>query len=254
EGPHLATYAYEIGNPSLTAERGWGSDLLLRITRRRFVADVSAYRMWIDGLVYQAPLLDAATGGPLLDPRLRRYQVYQANQTRATLTGAEARVQWELARGWAVDGTASYVRGVRNVADSAAGIPSGAPLPAMPPARGRVQLRRDGVRWLTGVTLEGALAQGRVPAPAGQTASCTASTTLDGVISGLRPAEFCPTAGFALLHVIVGRRWVIGRRLHAITLGVDNVFDADWRDHLWRAKQVAPQPGRNVRLLYRVSL
>jgi iron complex outermembrane receptor protein len=253
-GPHLATYAYEIGNPALAAERGWGSDVLLRITRARFVADVSAYRMWIDNFVYQAPLLDGATGGPLLDPRLRRYQVYQANQTRAQLTGAEGRVQWEPARGWALDGTLSYVRGVRLAADSTSGVAAGAPLPAMPPARGRVQLRRDGTRWLSGVTFEGALAQRRVPAPAGQTASCAPAVGGDGVITGLRPAEFCPTDGFALLHATLGRRWVIGRRLHAVTVGVDNLFDTDWRDHLWRAKQVAPQPGRNVRVLYRVSL
>ncbi len=31
------------------------------------------------------------------------------------------------------------------------------------------------------------------------------------------------------------------------------LLDAEWRDHLWRAKQVAPQPGRNVKLLYRVT-
>jgi hypothetical protein len=26
-----------------------------------------------------------------------------------------------------------------------------------------------------------------------------------------------------------------------------------WRDHLWRAKQVAPQSGRNLRVLYRMT-
>jgi iron complex outermembrane recepter protein len=253
-GPHLATYAYEIGNPRLNAEQGWGSELLLRVTRPRLVAEMSAYRMWIDGFVYQSPLLDPATGGPLLDPRLRRYQVYQANQTRATLGGAEGRVQWELARAWALDGTLSYVRGVSARADSANGLAAGAPLPALPPGRARVQLRRDGVRWLAGLTVESAMAQRRVPVPLRETTSCTPTTGTDGVISGLRPAEFCPTDGFALVHLTVGRRWVIGRRLHALTAAVDNLLDADWRDHLWRAKQVAPQPGRNVRFLYRVTL
>ena len=70
----------------------------------------------------------------------------------------------------------------------------------------------------------------------------------------LLPAEFCPTPGWALLNGTVGVRWPVGSRLHALTLVVDNALDATWHDHLWRAKQVAPQPGRNLRLLYRVTL
>ena len=72
--------------------------------------------------------------------------------------------------------------------------------------------------------------------------------------AALLPAEFCPTPGWLLLEGSVGRRWILAGRLHAVTLAVDNLLDATWRDHLWRAKQVAPQPGRNVRLLYRVTL
>mgnify|MGYP006280161125 CR=1 FL=1 len=33
-----------------------------------------------------------------------------------------------------------------------------------------------------------------------------------------------------------------------LVVAADNLFDRSWRDHLWRAKQVAPQPGRNVRI------
>jgi iron complex outermembrane receptor protein len=72
--------------------------------------------------------------------------------------------------------------------------------------------------------------------------------------AGLLPPEFCPTPGWALLNGSAGVRWPLGGRLHALTLGVDNALDARWRDHLWRAKQVALQPGRNLRLLYRVTL
>jgi iron complex outermembrane receptor protein len=253
-GPHLATYAYEIGNPRLRAEQGWGTDLFARLARPRLTAEVAAYAMWIDGFVYQSPRLDPVTGAPLLDPRLRRYQVYQASQTDARLTGVEGRLQWELARAWALDGTLSVARGTRTRGDSLGVVPAGAPLPAMPPIRGRLQLRRDGRAWLAGMTLEAAAAQSRIPVPTVPPASCTPGRLVDGVVSGLMPAEFCPTAGFTLVHLVVGRRWLVGNRLHSATLAIDNLFDATWRDHLWRAKQVAPQPGRNLRLLYRLTL
>jgi iron complex outermembrane recepter protein len=41
--------------------------------------------------------------------------------------------------------------------------------------------------------------------------------------------------------------------MHTLTLQVENLTDAVWRDHLSRIKEVAPQPGRNVQLLYRVN-
>jgi iron complex outermembrane receptor protein len=111
------------------------------------------------------------------------------------------------------------------------------------------------------VGTEAAARQGRVPpSPPGvadpAAAACVARAVDDGAQAEaeLLPAEFCPTPGWALLNGSAGVRWPLGGRLHALTLGVDNALDARWRDHLWRAKQVALQPGRNLRLLYRVTL
>jgi iron complex outermembrane receptor protein len=257
-GPHLATYAYEIGNPALRPERGRGVDLFARVDRPGLAAEVAGFVSRIDDFVFQAPLVDAATGLPQRDPRLRRYPVYQAAQAGARLLGAEGRVQWELPLaalpGLALDATASWVRGVRL---DAAGR---GPLPAMPPLRARLQLRRERPRWFASVGTEAAARQGRVPpSPPGvadPAAACVARAVDDGAQAeaGLLPAEFCPTPGWALLNGSAGVRWPLGGRLHALTLGVDNALDARWRDHLWRAKQVALQPGRNLRLLYRVTL
>ena len=41
--------------------------------------------------------------------------------------------------------------------------------------------------------------------------------------------------------------------MHTLTLRVSNILDSEWRDHLSRVKAVAPQPGRNIQLLYRVD-
>jgi outer membrane receptor protein involved in Fe transport len=39
----------------------------------------------------------------------------------------------------------------------------------------------------------------------------------------------------------------------SLTLGVENLLDTRWRDPLWRAGLVAPQPGRNFRLTVQVA-
>ncbi|MCU0627859.1 MAG: TonB-dependent receptor, partial [Gemmatimonadaceae bacterium] len=135
-------------------------------------AEASVFRTAVDGFIYYAPLVDARTGLPQRDPRLRRYVVYQAAQAPAELLGAEGRVQVEPVRGWVADGTVSWVRGTRTDVDE--------PLPAMPPLRGRLQLRRETPRWLLGVGADVIGAQSRVPpAPTGAGATCTVSRGIE---------------------------------------------------------------------------
>ncbi len=55
-------------------------------------------------------------------------------------------------------------------------------------------------------------------------------------------------------NVGAGWRIVRGAQLHTITLKIDNVFNQTFRDHLSRIKAIMPEPGRNVSLLYRMTL
>jgi iron complex outermembrane receptor protein len=48
-------------------------------------------------------------------------------------------------------------------------------------------------------------------------------------------------------------RLLLGGRIHSLTLRVDNAFDQEYRDHLSRVKEIMPEPGRNLSLLYRVE-
>jgi iron complex outermembrane recepter protein len=45
----------------------------------------------------------------------------------------------------------------------------------------------------------------------------------------------------------------LGSRLHSITLRADNLFNAEIREHLSRTKEIIPEAGQNVSLLYRVQ-
>ncbi len=264
-GPHLATYAYEVGNPQLRAERGTGFDVFARFDRGAVQGEVAVFAMRMTDFIYQRPLLDSVTGEPVRDRRLRRYNVYQADQADARMHGAEGRVIWRLpaAPQLTIDATLSWVHGTQR-ADPGAEIRGTraaarwVPLPAMPPLRSRAEARWDARWWTVTTGLEAAARQGRVP-PAPETlgsTTCTlaASSAVAGVSApALLPAEFCATSGWLLANASVARRLLRGGQLHEITLSADNLFDVDWRDHLWRAKQVAPQPGRNLRVHYRWS-
>jgi iron complex outermembrane receptor protein len=67
-----------------------------------------------------------------------------------------------------------------------------------------------------------------------------------------RPGEFeTPTPGYQLVHLDAGYRWTALGRVHTVSLRLDNLTDVEYREHLSRLQE--PQPGRNVRLLYRVA-
>jgi len=62
-----------------------------------------------------------------------------------------------------------------------------------------------------------------------------------------------PTDGYAVADASVALRLRQGGRFHAFTLRVDNVTDTEYRNHLSRTKEIMPEPGRSVSLLYRIT-
>jgi iron complex outermembrane receptor protein len=61
------------------------------------------------------------------------------------------------------------------------------------------------------------------------------------------------TAGYSIADLAAGIRLLAGSSLHTLTLRVDNVTNRAYRDHLSRVKDIMPEPGRNVSLLYRFT-
>jgi len=144
EGPHLATYTYEIGNPDLEEEIGLGADVFLRVTRDRFRAEVAGFRNQIDNYIYARNTGDLSpTGLP----------VYQHVNEDAVLVGFEGSAQWSVTERFVLDGTVSYVRGTLTATDE--------PLPQIPPLHGRVGARYETQRFFVAAGWRGAARQDR---------------------------------------------------------------------------------------------
>lgn len=227
DGPHLADYAYDIGNPALRPEVGYGLDLFVRAARPRLALEAAVFANRVGGYIYYRP-----TGE--IDDRLRRFPVFQADQADALFAGAEGRAQVALLPGLALDATLAYTRATR--------LSEGDPLPAIPPLSLSADLRYETQRFSASLGYEGAAAQNRVPRP---------------IASPVAPGETIvperPTPGYGLLSAHLGARLPWGGGLHAVSLQGRNLTNAVWRDHLSRVKDVAPQPGRSVALVYRVQ-
>lgn len=145
EGPHLATYSFEIGNPDLEAETGLGIDLFARVHRDRFKGEIAVFRNAIENYIY--PRNTGATSRTDLP-------VYQHVGEDAVLAGLEGSAEWRALTNLVVDATASYVRGTLTRTDE--------PLPMIPPLNGRVGARYETPRYFLGAGWKAAARQDRI--------------------------------------------------------------------------------------------
>ena len=228
DGPHLAAYSYDVGNPRIGQETGLGVDAFVRVERPRLRAELAVFGNRMAGFIFPRNTGELGSQG-------QRWKFQYTNED-ATLLGAEGDFEWTLRQHVVVEATASYVAGtIRGDRDTIPGI-GGEPdrvesqhLPLMPPLNGRIGMRHETPRWSYGAGVRLAAAQTKLGDFETRTAG---STTAD-------------------LHV--GYRLVLGGRLHAFTLRAENLLDAEIREHLSRTKEIMPAAGRNLSLLYRVQ-
>lgn len=216
-GFHAAVGTYDVGNPKLGTERSTGFESGLRAQSSRVFAQLNGYYNRIDG--YITPV---ALDTPRDLDGMKVPSVTFAGRD-AVLTGVEAQVESKMVHhlvgGVMGDLTRAFIRGSREV------------LPYIPAARLGGSLRYDNGRVSVGGEMRHVLAQRRV---------------LDDGLD-------VPTEAYTLVDLTAGWLFTVGgRHVHALTLRVDNAFDARYREATSRIKRFAYNPGRNVVLVYKL--
>lgn len=225
EGPHLANFAYEIGNPGLSREHGWGSELFFRVSREHYHLHAALFRNQMNNYIFPQD-----TG----EPSIRRddLNTFQFTENKVLMTGAEASGQIMLHRRLLAGGTASYVRA--DFIEDDASFPflvlenKEASVPMMPPLNSRLFLEYGHSRLKIGGAARLSAQQNRTD-------------------------QFEePTDAYTVFDLYTQYHTTRGHMLHTFSLTVENLADTEYRNHLSRIKSVMPEPGRNVKLLYRV--
>lgn len=212
EGPHLAAYSYEIGNPNLNAESGIGSELF---------AYYKSPKLFVLGTVFMNSLssyiIPRNTGNINWRLILPEYQTYGVE---ALFFGGEIDIEWKINREWTFHTSASYTQGSFK--------PSSNPLPWIPPLKGEIGLGYKQSSLSLNLNTEWAASQNRVD----------------------EFEE--PTNGYAILNASALYSFTMGRQVHHLSLSVDNLFNTEYRNHLSRVKSIMPEAGRNLRLTYKL--
>ena len=225
EGPHLAAYSFEIGNPQLDPERGLGTELFIRYRTGRINAELAGYRNKFQNYLYPRDTGEQSVS----DPALNNYQFVGAE---AEFYGFELSADFQLHPRINVGGNLSHTRADRVVSEeeqSVTGFTDDTrPLPMIPPVQGSVFLKYN-------------------------RGSFTATTRMVMTGEQTRLAEFeTKTGGYNLLNASLQYRIDQSKLLHTITLSGKNLLNTTYRNHLSRIKDVFPEPGRSVSILYRI--
>jgi iron complex outermembrane receptor protein len=229
-GNHAGNFAFEIGNPDLPAERGFGLDVSLRGRAERFNGDVTFFRNDISNFIFRNPLEDeelllrtpefnARFGGSgAIDAE---FPVVEYISADSVLQGFEAHADVELTTSVVVEFGYDMVRG--ELKDS------GEPLPRIPPFRVIGGLRYQNNALQVGGSVTHAGDQNRVFG-----------------------AEE-PTEGYTLLKLFGSYSFAAAGVTNTITARLDNATNERYFNHLNYLKSILPEMGRNFKLIYTVT-
>ena len=237
EGPHLATGAYERGDPNLGLERSLGLDLTLRKTGGFLTGSASAFYNRFANYIGLFPTGEGVSFGEAGE--LAELPVYAYEAVAADFAGGEVEATWhllgpaegeEIGGGTQPSGPTPAARGRRldmqlqadYVISRERG--TGSSLPRMAPFRTSAALRFGGVRWSG--HLEGQFAAAQQ-----------------------RHADFeLPTDAYFLLSAGWSYRLLEGPVTWDLVARGTNLLNAEARQHTSFLKEIAPMEGRGLML------
>ena len=217
DGPHLAVYSYEIGNAELEPENGYGAELFARYIGNKFKLNLALFQNHLHNY-----LIPTNTGEKEWGSGAAGWLwIYQYMGHDVVMNGAEIQIGGEVLPQFYLQFDMSYVDGTLEA--------NGQPLERIPPLSGKVVFSYTPSPFHFHVT-----------------SRFSGSQTRLGAFEE-------PTDGY-LVHDIGGYLDFSWWQLqNMVVFEIENLLDTEYREHLSRIKSVMPEPGRNVKFLYKLN-
>jgi len=218
-GAHIGTVTFEVGNQDLERERSTGVEFSLRQRLKRVRLNGSFFYYNINNFVFLSPQDADGDGNIDVEDNL---PVGDFLQNPARFIGADLSADVDI-KDWL---GAFFIADVVKAELKETGIP----LPRITPARARLGLdfRYKGL-----------------------------SVRPEAVFTGARKADDVftletPTAGYGLFNVNASYTIASDKRAQTFSLSTSNLGNRLYRNHLSFIKDLAPEPGRGLRVSYTI--
>ena len=217
DGPHLAIYSYEIGNAELEPEIGYGAEFFVRYATDRFRLNLILFR----NRIYNY-LIPTNTGLKEWGSGAAGWLwIYQYMGHHVLMNGVEVQIGGEVLPQVRLDFDMSGVRGRLE--------PTRHPLERIPPLNGKFVLSYTPAPFHFHVTSRFSGSQTRL-------------------------GEFEePTDGYLVYDIGSYLNFSWWQLENMVVFEIENLFDTTYHEHLSRIKSVMPEPGRNVKFLYKLN-
>lgn len=214
-GPHVATDAFEIGNPDFTTEKSWGGELYARYNDDTFALSATVY-----GNLFSDYIFEAETGA--IEDGLPVFRYFQQD---ATYYGFEASGSARFATVGDFDLTANMVTDLVHASIDN----GGGPIPRIPPFRllGGLEANSDHFDL-----------RGEVEWSASQNRVATFETPSDSFTMVNASAAWRPFGKGGNLTLLAS---------------ANNIFDVNARRHASFTKDYVPLSGRDIRVSAKFS-
>ncbi len=224
DGPHLGTYSYEIGQPTLDLEKTIGMEASLAYRTDKSQIRLTGYHNYSPNYHISAKLGDGyEPGADWIEwgsGSSGWLYIYQMQGIRSSIYGIESEFDYNVTPSIKFFGSVSAIRG-ENLTENT-------PLAYMPP---------DKILFSTEYDLN----------------PVSTSITFKKVFPQTRLGEFeTKTDGYFLVNLNGTYTINSSKVLHKIIFRVDNIFDQEYYNHLSRIKMIMPEKGRSFGIQYRV--
>ncbi len=217
DGPHLAVYSYEIGNVELEPENGYGTELFVKYADDRFRLNLALFRNQIQNYLIPMHSGEKEWGSGAAG----WLWIYQYMGHDVVMDGAEIQIGGEVISQIHFQLNMSYVNGTLQA--------NGRPLERVPPLNGKFVISYTPAPLHLHITSRFAGNQTRL-------------------------GEFEePTDGYLIYDIGSYLNFSWWQLENMVVFEIENLLDTVYREHLSRIKAVMPEPGRNVKFLYKLN-
>lgn len=221
EGPHLASYSFEIGNPILNPERALAKEIGFNFNLPDLEFNLTSYHNGFENYNF-------AVNTGVKNSRYPNLFNYQFIGVEARMYGIESELMIQLRKSLFVNITAHYLRA--DIKEKTA--QHWIPMPYTPPFSIKSRLDYRNGSTSTGVSYHFSAEQTRI-------------------------GNFeLPSPSYSLVDIHIQHEWLASKSnllngLHTIRLRVDNLLNTSYYNHLSRIKNLATELGISANIMYR---